>query len=265
LGINARNLDIAPQETARIHVLTTDTVRGIEINNPYIPSGMNWKYDPKSQLLLPTVDFRVLVDGIEGESIHIPISVPDAGFDSGFSVPGLQIPPLPILTIPPSLGQSIANYITQNANTPTLDYALASWDWPGIFGVWTTQNRGVSITQTSISVGSVYGFDVRFTTFQEGLYGVFANFQQLFEGGTAGTRCQRNIDLTFGSSSLDMFGTSSEGTYSSGGLATIEKTYAALIPLNAAQTITFRSSSSPLTGTSDTIKVSLFAIRLTIN
>lgn len=104
LGISARNLDIAPQETARIRVASTDTVRGISIDNPYIPVSMDWKYNPVRQVLIPSVDFRVLVNGGAGESIVIPVSVPDAGFDTGFSVPGLQIPPLPLLTIPPLFG-----------------------------------------------------------------------------------------------------------------------------------------------------------------
>lgn len=95
MGISARNLDIAPQEGTQVTITETDTVRGLEISDLYIPVGMDWKYDPTKKLLLPSIDFRVLVDGVAGETITIA----DPS-DDGFNVPPIQIPPLPPFTIP---------------------------------------------------------------------------------------------------------------------------------------------------------------------
>lgn len=95
LGISARNLDIAPQETCRVRILSTDTVRNLAIDRLYIPSGMDWQYSPVGQILLPSIDFTNLVSGDEGETIIVP-GISEVG--NGFNVP--QIPPIPAFTFP---------------------------------------------------------------------------------------------------------------------------------------------------------------------
>lgn len=102
MAINATNLDIAPQETVQVNILAGDTVRNVAINSPYIPSGFDWTYSPQRQILLPRIDLRQLVNGITGEAIIIPVTPEDGGFDTGYGVPGLQIPPLPFFTNPSS-------------------------------------------------------------------------------------------------------------------------------------------------------------------
>lgn len=99
-----RNLDIAPQETCDINILSSDTIRNLAIHNLYNPNGMTWKYDANNSILLPSIEFTSLVNGTAGELIAI--STDSAGIDSGFSVPGLQIPPLPALTFPGLAGNT---------------------------------------------------------------------------------------------------------------------------------------------------------------
>jgi hypothetical protein len=123
MGVSLRNLDIAPQETNQIRILPSDTVRNLEINGLYVPSGMDWNYNPSSQLLLPSVEFTALVSGARGETITIADNLQ---IDNGFAVPGLQIPPLPLLTIPPSLADAISSAVS-SATTPTVAYANVGW------------------------------------------------------------------------------------------------------------------------------------------
>lgn len=173
MGIDARNLDIAPQETADINILSSDTVRNLAIHNLYTPAGMSWHYDPAKQILLPSVDFRVLVNGIEGESVSIPISVPDAGFDSGFSVPGLQIPPLPILTVPPMF----AGLISGSSSAAQLqDYAFAHFNRSR--GGWiNVESRGITITNNSVSPDN--DGEIEFAVTEGGVYIMTATLQSI--------------------------------------------------------------------------------------
>lgn len=151
MGIGTRNLDIAPQETVGVHILAGDTVRNQVIDGLYIPNGMNWKYESGKQILLPSIDLKVLVNGLDGESINIPISVPDAGFESGFSVPGLQIPPLPIMTIPPSLTAAITNIL--GSSGVLANYAFIGGGFTDAINV----SRGITLSgfvSGSYTVGS---------------------------------------------------------------------------------------------------------------
>lgn len=117
MDINARNLDIAPQESVKMTIQASDTIAQIPVDSLYQPNEMNWRYDSKNKILLPSIDFVNLVTGEPGETIVTPANASDAGFDSGgFSVPSLQIPPLPLLTIPPLLsgmttGSSCCDYL----------------------------------------------------------------------------------------------------------------------------------------------------------
>ena len=99
LGINAQNLDIAPQEALGLHILPSDTVRNLAINGLYIPESMSWQYHPDDFILLPQVEYKQLVTGDIGETVTIP-SINDIG--GGFSVPRLETPPLPIIFPPTS-------------------------------------------------------------------------------------------------------------------------------------------------------------------
>lgn len=126
LGINARNLDIAPQETTDVSISASDTVRGVAIDGLYLVNDMSWEYIPRDSLLLPTLSLQSLVDGTDGQKVTIP-NVDEVG--PGFSVPPIQIPPLPLLTIPatsiPSgtLAVAIQGQISGFVNT----YVEAGW------------------------------------------------------------------------------------------------------------------------------------------
>jgi hypothetical protein len=92
MGINASNLDIAPQESLGLHVNREDTVRNLAINGLYIPDSMSWKYNPQDYILLPNIDLKQIVTGDVGQTVTIP-SINDIG--GGFEVPALELPPLP--------------------------------------------------------------------------------------------------------------------------------------------------------------------------
>lgn len=91
-GINASNLDIAPQEGIGLHILKTDTVRNLAVDGLYTIDSMSWKYNPKDYIILPTVDFKQIVNGDVGQTVTIP-SIDDIG--GGFEVPAFELPPLP--------------------------------------------------------------------------------------------------------------------------------------------------------------------------
>jgi hypothetical protein len=105
-ALNLSNLDIAPQETILLDIARQDTIRNLAIRGLYILNGADWAYTPEDSILLPRLDFRELVSGVLGQTIIIP-DPEDIG-EGGFDVPGIQIPPLPMLTIPPSLADYIA-------------------------------------------------------------------------------------------------------------------------------------------------------------
>lgn len=119
MAIGARNLDIAPQEVTDIHILAADTVRNTTINGLYIPNSFDWKYDPKNGILLPSVEFTNLVNGAAGTTITIP---PPEEVDAGNSVPGIQIPPLPIFNIPGLAAGASTNSIVTNVINSYLGY-----------------------------------------------------------------------------------------------------------------------------------------------
>lgn len=175
MAISTRNLDIAPQETVHMNILESDTVRGKPVDGLYIPEEITWRYDPRNQILLASINYKHLVSGVSGETIGIPESVSEAGFDSGgFGVPQLQIPPLPILTIPPSLANAIANVINNGSFLPFLcDYAFAIYN--GSTG-WETGNRGINIDITS---KSGVNLTIQFTITHAGVYVALANLVSL--------------------------------------------------------------------------------------
>lgn len=100
MSLNASNLDIAPQEAVEVHIAQTDTVRNVTIDGLYIPESMSWKYNPEGLSLLPTMDFRELVNGEPAETVTIP-SVNDVGNGFVFDPFSLDFPPLPI-SFPPT-------------------------------------------------------------------------------------------------------------------------------------------------------------------
>lgn len=126
LAINASNLDIAPQETVGIFVGADETVRGIEVDGLFFPNGFSWTYSSQDQILLPQVDFKQLVNGDGGETttVEVPTNV-----GPGFNVPGIQIPPIPPLTVPaygiPS--GTISAIVTSQIQGFLNSYASAGW------------------------------------------------------------------------------------------------------------------------------------------
>lgn len=166
-----KNLDIAPQETTQMSILSSDTVRGVAVDGLYIPYGFDWRYDPKGELLIPSISFVNLVNGRIGDSVEVPISPADAGINTGFSVPGLQIPPLPILTIPPSLGQIIETIINSLGGGGVHPYGSVGWYDNTFF----QQISGVSVGGTSRSAGAG---SITVSVGEDGWYLINANVGQ---------------------------------------------------------------------------------------
>jgi hypothetical protein len=77
---NYNNLDIAPQEAVQIDI--DDSMRGRRINAPYIPSAIQWSFDPENNILLPKVTWSIITSGEAGESIIIPDTPPAEGFNN---------------------------------------------------------------------------------------------------------------------------------------------------------------------------------------
>jgi hypothetical protein len=104
MGGNYRNMDIAPQMAVQMDILSTDTTSGSEIHSPYIVDSIRWNYNAKNKILLPDVDFEILVNGEVGETIIIP---PVAEITSkGFNVPNFRIPKIPSIIPTPIIAPS---------------------------------------------------------------------------------------------------------------------------------------------------------------
>lgn len=94
---NYSNLDVVPVERVQVNIAQTDTVRGITLQNkPFHPTRIEWQYDPHNQTFIPTINVAQLVNGVAGQTIRIPPTPPN----QGFSVPSIQIPPIPPITFP---------------------------------------------------------------------------------------------------------------------------------------------------------------------
>ena len=152
---NLRNLDIAPQEAVFISIAPSDTVRNKLIEGLYIPTSFDWKWDAKNRVLLPSIDFTSLVNGNVGDTVEIPISPNDAGINGGFSVPGLQIPPLPVFAFPPA---ALTNQISTNIiNSYLGHYATRGREFSGnTFSL----ARGITIAVSSSSTDGLLQFTV---------------------------------------------------------------------------------------------------------
>lgn len=187
MALSLRNLDIAPQEVAFISIAPSDTVRNKLIEGLYIPSGFDWKYDSKNQILLPSIDFVNLVNGNIGDSVEIPVSPADAGINGGFSVPGLQIPPLPIITIPPSYA-GISNTVIQN--------------YQASYGTYKSDVNGIVQTFRDMHLHSVSGFDlgsglVAFRMEVYGVYWVWGEYYKYNGGGQNQTLILTHTNASF--------------------------------------------------------------------
>jgi hypothetical protein len=178
MAINMSNLDIAPQETVRVIIEADDTVRNVEIDDPYIPSSFDWAYSTQDFILLPHIEFRQLVDGDDGETIVVEVPEEVAG---GFNVPPIQIPPLPPLTVPaysiPS--GTISAIVETQIAAFTTDYAFLYYN--GLNTV--SENRNIVIGSTTINKNLS---SVQFALSKPGVYQVNGFVEVAFGDGIEG-------------------------------------------------------------------------------
>lgn len=95
---NTANLDIAPFESVNINILKEDTVRNRHIQGLYYPESISWRYDHKDGVLLPSIDFKSIVNGYPGDTIIIP-----PADDGNMNFPPIDFTPLaiPPMVLPP--------------------------------------------------------------------------------------------------------------------------------------------------------------------
>lgn len=193
LGIDARNLDIAPQETTNVSILASETVRGIAISGYYIPVGIDWKYDSRNSILLPTLDLQALVDGNDGQTIEIA----DPTVGGGFIVPSLQIPPLPPLTVPAFTipTGTISSIVTTQILAFQSDY-----------GRYIVNSASASVGSRGITIDSIVltsGLSgANFVLSQSGLYFVSAYWSQDSIGVTPGLAITGDMQIVMSGQSL---------------------------------------------------------------
>jgi hypothetical protein len=222
-------------------ILESDTVAGIPVNGLYIPEGIGWRYDKKNQILLPSIDFQNLVSGEPGETIGIPESVIEGGFDSGFSVPQLQIPPLPILTIPPLLGGLItgtfsSSMVTSVVQTFQADYARRT--------DLVSESRGITIDSVSMSPTLS---QIQMTVSKAGLYWCSAYFQQQASDATPGAYCDGDFQINLPGASIG-FRNHFYSTVGSLGVAVLTGELSGLFTLVALDTVLFSLTSGDPAG-----------------
>jgi hypothetical protein len=185
-GINASNLDIAPQETVNQVITAEDTVRNLEIDGQYIPDVMDWTYSPQDFLLLARVTFKELVDGEAGETIVIP-PLEDGG---GFEVPGIQIPALPPLTIP-------ALTIPTGTISAIVETQILAFQ--SDYAIYCANAAGLNSENFNILIGStVYTASLTaatFTLLQQGTYLVTGYWTQDAVGLTPGVTISADLQI----------------------------------------------------------------------
>lgn len=92
---NYRNLDIAPIERVLENIEATDTNAGIVLtNSPFHIISMDWIYDAKNQYFAPNITLAQVINGTDGDTISIPATPDDGGYNSGYNVPSFSIPNL---------------------------------------------------------------------------------------------------------------------------------------------------------------------------
>lgn len=166
---DARNMDIAPQESVRMNILPADTVRGKLVDGLYIPDQVSWRYDSRNQMLLASVDFSNVVTGVAGETIGIPETIPD----DGFKVPQVHIPPLPSLTIPPMVAALLTGtFSASQVNQTVTDYPADYYSFIYNGSLIQSQGRNISFVSWS-NDGTTPSVYVRVQ--KSGLYIILAN------------------------------------------------------------------------------------------
>lgn len=177
VSANLRNLDIAPQESSRIIIAQSDTVANVAIDRLYIPETITWHWDPKTKLMLPSVTYNNIVTGDASESIIIPPTPDDGGLNSGFNVPSLTVPSLPIFTLPstsatgtiPSLPAlryvgttPLLNSVPYNSSLP---FTTLVHSTPGASAYFTKSGNQFVVHQRGIyHISADAGFQVDYST-----------------------------------------------------------------------------------------------------
>ena len=149
MSINAGNLDIAPQETAELHIAPSDTVRNVAIDGLYITDSISWKYNPKGLSLLPTVDMKELVNGNAASTVIIP---PVENIGEGLSVSTWNMPPFPDLgsfsTVPSDSGDGAPREVL--VHDPTAGWILTkTFNTPS--PAWYQINAGLTTAQYQLA------------------------------------------------------------------------------------------------------------------
>lgn len=198
MAINASHLDIAPQDPVNLIIQASDTVRGVPIQGLYLPSSFDWRYDAKNGILLPQIDFKNLVNGAVGESIFIDVSPDD--FEGGNSVPGLQIPPLPILTIPPGLTQIIQNIINASGGGGLQPYGSIGW----YDNTFHQDISGINVQQAVRGAGSG---EIDITVDEDGWYIMTATVGQTWSSATGNPNGTLTVGIQGGKTSFVMITT----------------------------------------------------------
>jgi hypothetical protein len=171
-----RNLDIAPYEVIRAQINPTDTVRGIALDRLYIPDGLSWKYDPENQILASSLSGINLVNGAVGETIVIPDTPVDAGFES----PPANIPPLPIMTYPAlfsnAVGASLAVKSVWMTSVADIASGADAYFHPNTTAPFTIAQSRVNVGDTLLSEVAAPAGKTVWKPSQEGNYLVIARF-----------------------------------------------------------------------------------------
>lgn len=148
---NYSNLDIAPQEALQANISASDTIRGVAIDAPYIPTNLVMSHNPNNKTLLVRGVLTVLTSGEAGSTIVIPEIVDDGGYGGvrGNFRP-LQIT-LPSIPFAPSLGGFIQTRVVETTIYPPEypSYAMPKLitDYQsGIFGFASGTYSGASGT-----------------------------------------------------------------------------------------------------------------------
>lgn len=165
---NYLNLDIAPQESVRLSIPASDTVRNLAIDGLFLPNNVSWKFFPQDSILLPQIDFKQLINGVIGDAETVTIPTPtDVG--GGFSVPGLQIPPIPSLTVPDGSAQTS---VLDQYRVIKADRTLPA----GPTTYVTEANRGSIVLLTTPDLSLASGM-IQYQITQPGLYICTATLQ----------------------------------------------------------------------------------------
>jgi len=140
---NYRNIDIAPQEIITMTLQASDTFRGHTwTGKAFTPRSISWNYDAEKSTFLPNISLHEITQGNAGQTIDIPVTPPDDGYDQPPPIVPPVVPPLPI-PIPTTTVSTFAP-VLRGLNSTTSSWVDLEGSLTGFNGIVMNETDRIS-------------------------------------------------------------------------------------------------------------------------